>query len=82
VTYELPDIPDYAYPSFVTTDEEKYRWRCSWAVAQEISAENESDGRPNSEFVFYFSRTVYLSDIPTFTPEERAAGVRHPTAWA
>ena len=80
MTYELPDIPDYAYPPFVTTDEEKYRWRCSWTVAQEISIEHE--GYPNSEFVFYFSRTVYFSDIPTFTPEERAAGVRHPTAGA
>jgi hypothetical protein len=81
VTDKLPNIPSYAYPPFVQTDEQKYRWQCSWAVATEISAEYEG-GVANSTFVFYFSRALYSSDIPTFTPEERAAGVRHPTAGA
>jgi hypothetical protein len=67
---EVRRIPDYALPSYVRTPEQRERFELSHAVAEAISAENEPDGRPNSLFVLSMRETIYLSDIPTGTPED------------
>lgn len=70
MAYAIPELPDYAYPDFVETDKDKERWRLALDIAQSISADNEPSGKPDLEFVFYMSREVYFSDIPTGKPED------------
>jgi hypothetical protein len=65
-------IPDYAYPAFVHTDEDKERWRLALDIASKISRDFEPSGNPDPQFVFYMSREVFFSDIPTGSPEDAA----------
>jgi hypothetical protein len=66
--YPIPTVPDYALPPFVSTPEDRERWELAVAMAEELSRQNESDGRVNSQFVFHFARTVYFSELPTGSP--------------
>lgn len=69
----LPTIPDYALPSYIQTPEDRERWELVFALAEETSRQNEPDGRPNSQFVWYFARHLYFSEIPTGSPDDPAA---------
>jgi hypothetical protein len=70
--YPIPKIPTYALPPFVQSEEDRERWELVVAVAEELSRQNEPDGRPNSQFVWYYSRWLYRSDIPTGCADDPA----------
>lgn len=67
---EIPKQP--TYPSFVLSESDQSRWDLSMAIAEETSRQNEPDGRPNSQFVFYYARTVFFSPLVTGDPSELA----------
>ncbi len=68
--YSIPKIPAYALPPFVQSAQDRERWELVVAVAEELSRQNEPDGQANSQFVFFYSRTLYNSDIPTGSADD------------
>ncbi len=70
--YPIPPLPDYALPPFVRTAEDRERWELVRALATELSRQNEPAGEPNSQFVWFYSRTLYHSEIPTGTSDDPA----------
>jgi hypothetical protein len=66
-----PSVPKQEhYPPYVLTEADESRWDLAMAIAEETSRQNEPDGRPNSQFVWYYARTVYFSPIETGDPSE------------
>lgn len=70
------------YPPFVLTEADQARWDLSYAIAAKTSADNEPDGRPNSQFVWGYARTVFFSELPTGDPSELAEEAPEPVQEA
>jgi len=67
----IPRLRAIAFPSYVTTEQQRQRFEISRAIAEALSAEYEP-GMPNSEFVFYMTQQIYSTDIPTGDPSDAA----------
>jgi len=69
----LPTIPDYAYPPYAQTAEQRERWRLALGIATEISRQHEG-GWPNQMMVWHLTRAAYFSEIPTGSPGDEPPG--------
>lgn len=54
-------MPRFDYPDYVTTDEQKRRWRLSIASAEKFARDTGGDATT----VWLATRSFYNSDIPT-----------------
>lgn len=67
----MPAVPKQeSYPDFVIDEADQERWDLAHAIAERISEDNEPSGHPNSQFVWWFARQVYHSNLETGTLEE------------
>ena len=70
VTVAPLDPAGTPYPPYVRTDEERRRWDVCVEGAVAYSELCEPGGVADSQFVWYFTRSIYKSDIPTGTPDD------------
>lgn len=54
-------MPRFDYPQYVTTDEQKRRWRLSIAAAEKFASDVGGDDKT----VWMATRSFYNSDMPT-----------------
>ena len=54
-------MPRFDYPKYVTTDEQKRRWRMSIAAAEKFARDVDGDDTT----VWMATRSFYNSDMPT-----------------
>jgi hypothetical protein len=77
---ETPTVPpeddgelwrEERYPPYVRMAEQRERWDVCEEVAEATSRLHEPSGEPDRTFVWFTTRALYRSDIPTGTPADR-----------
>lgn len=66
---ETVDWGDSKYPPYVRSSEERERWDVCEEIAKGTSRLHEASGKSDPTFVWYTTRSLYCSEIPTGSPE-------------